>query len=275
MIIKNGMNRIQKNDENLLNEYLNIHFLSSWVITKDPLSIARSIKLSLRDSSLHSEWQSKKDFLLYFLKSLEEQKNNEKIVIWLSGWNSLKIFYGELKDNFWKIDKTLRNKIYFCFLDERVVDFESDDSNYKLCKNLFLDELVTKWLIKQEQILLPDFSLKDYEIDYFNKVQKIDIWLFWVGEDWHTCSLFPNHKLLDDDTYSYLKIWDSPKPPKNRITISKSMLEDIKYAFVFFIWESKQEALNNFLDENISYKKCPAKLILNCENVSLVSKSIS
>ncbi len=235
MIIKNGMNRIINSDENLL----------------------------------------KNDFLIDFLKSLEEIKNNERIVIWLSWGNSLKIFYQELKNNFWKINETLRNKIYFCFLDERVVGFEDDDSNYKLCKNLFLDELVTKWLIKQEQILLPDFSLKDYEIDYFNKVKKINIWLFWVGEDWHTCSLFPNHKLLEDNTYSYLKISDSPKPPKHRITISKSMLKDIKYAFIFFIWESKQEALNNFLDENISYKNCPAKLILNCENVNLIIKQKS
>jgi 6-phosphogluconolactonase len=266
------MNTLTNSNKNPLNEYLNIHFLSSWVITKDPLSIARSIKLSLRDSSLHSEWQSKKDFLLYFLKSLEKLKNNERIVIWLSWWNSLKIFYGELKDNFWDIDENLRNKIYFCFLDERVVDFESDYSNYKLCKNLFLDSFVEKWLIKKEQILLPDFSLEDYEINYFLKVKKIDIWLFWVGEDGHTCSLFPNHKLLLDNTYWYLKISDSPKPPKDRITISKSMLEDIKYAFVFFIWESKQVALNNFLDENMSYKNCPAKLILNCENVSLVIK---
>ncbi len=232
MIIKNGMNKIINFDENIL----------------------------------------KNNFLIYFLKSLEELKNNERIVIWLSGWNSLKIFYEELKNNFWDIEKNLRNKIYFCFLDERVVDFEDDDSNYKLCKNLFLDYLVEKWVIKKEQILLPDLSLSNYELDYFDKVKKIDIWLFWVWEDWHTCSLFPNHKLLDDNSYSYLKISDSPKLPKNRITISKSMLEDIKYAFVFFIWESKQEALNNFLDKNVSYKNCPVKLILNCENVNLIVK---
>ncbi|MDP2395489.1 MAG: 6-phosphogluconolactonase [bacterium] len=38
----------------------------------------------------------------------------------------------------------MRSKIYFCFLDERVVDFNSIDSNYKLVSELFLDELVNK-----------------------------------------------------------------------------------------------------------------------------------
>ncbi len=213
----------------------------------------------------------KNKFKKYFLDSINHLKNNDRIVIWLSWWNSLKIFYEELKNNFHLIDKTLRNKIYFCFLDERVVDFSNDNSNYKSIKKIFLDKLLNKWLIKQEQILLPDFSLKDYEINYFEKVKKIDIWFFWVWEDCHTCSLFPNHKLLKNEEYWYLKIIDSPKQPKERITISINMLLDIKYAYVFFMWKEKEKAFNIFKKEEVNNNDCPIKFVEKCENVIIFS----
>ena len=213
----------------------------------------------------------KEKFLDSFFDVLKSQIDKERIVIGLSWWNSLKIFYEKLRKGFHIIDAEIRNKIYFCFIDERVVEFEDDFSNYKLVKNLFLDELVNKWLVKQENIFLPDFNIGDFELDYFNKVKNIDIWLFWVWEDWHIWSLFPNHILLENNNFSYLKIDDSSKPPLTRITISKSMIKKIENSFIFFMWNSKKMALGNFLDENILYNDCPAKLVLDSENVYLFS----
>lgn len=213
----------------------------------------------------------KEQFNNQILNCFNSMQNKDKIIIWLSGWSSLNIFYWEFVNIFESIDSNLRSKIYFCFLDERVVDFNSIDSNYKLVSELFLDELVNKWYIKQTQILLPDFSLTDYETDYFNQVKHIDIWLFWVWPDCHTCSLFPNHALLWDTTYWYLKITDSPKPPSHRITISVNMLFDTKYAFAFFMWNTKIEALKMFMDEKINIDFCPIKLIKKCENVYVFS----
>lgn len=212
-----------------------------------------------------------KQFNNYLLDCFNSLQNRDRIVVWLSGWSSLNIFYAEVANIFENIDSRLRDKIYFCFLDERVVDFNSIDSNYKLVKDLFLDELLNKWYIKQTQILLADFSLTDYETDYFNQVKHIDIWLFWVWPDCHTCSLFPNHTLLRDTTYWYLKISDSPKPPSDRITISVNMLIDTNYAFAFFMWNTKIEALKMFMDEKINIDFCPIKLIKKCENVYVFS----
>ena len=213
----------------------------------------------------------KQQFKYEFLNTIQKLKNQNKIVLWLSWWNSLNIFYTDFVNIFSEIDLETRTKIYFCFLDERVVDFEDDDSNYKQLKNLFLNKLIEKWYINQSQILLPDFSLTEYETDYFNQVKHIDIWLFWVWPDCHTCSLFPNHALLSDTTYWYLKISDSPKPPSDRITISVNMLHDTKYAFAFFMWESKIEAYKKFMNEKISVYDCPIKLIKKCENVFVFS----
>ncbi len=213
----------------------------------------------------------KKQFNNYILDCFNSLQNRDRIVIWLSGWSSLNIYYAEFANIFENIDSSLRDKIYFCFLDERVVDFDSIDSNYKLVKELFLAELISKWYVKQTQILLPNFNLNDYETDYFNQVKHIDIWLFWVWPDCHTCSLFPNHALLRDTTFWYLKISDSPKPPSDRITISVNMLYDIDFASAFFMWEGKIEAYNKFMDESVSSDDCPIKLVKNCENLIIFS----
>jgi len=213
----------------------------------------------------------KQEFLVNFLNSLKSIRNNEKIVIWLSGWNSLKSFYGVIKDNFGFIEKEIRDKIYFCFLDERIVDFDHEDSNYKLVKSLFLDYLLKQEYITKDQILLPNFQNSDFLDDYTRKVWVINIWLFWVWEDWHIASLFPNHNLLDNNSNNFLEITNSPKPPPRRITISKKYIENMDFWFVFFMWNWKKDAFNNFLDNTNDYKKTPCKLILNSKNTFVIS----
>jgi 6-phosphogluconolactonase len=131
--------------------------------------------------------------------------------------------------------------------------------------------MINDGLIKKENIILPDFSLNNVWQDYFNKIKHIDIWLFWVGQDGHVCSLFPWHKILKDESITYINIYDSPKPPKNRITITKNILKQINFWFVFFIWDSKKDALNKFLDQKIDYTGCPVKLIINCKKSFLIS----
>lgn len=211
-----------------------------------------------------------KAFKKELLFCINKLKVNNRIVIWLSGWNSLNIFYSIFEEIFINIEKDIRNKIFFCLLDERLIPFDNDDSNTKKIKNDFLDNLIIKDLIKKENILLPNLKSKYVWKNYFNKVKKIDIWLFGVWEDWHIASLFPNHILLNNNKKTYLEINNSPKPPLNRITISKKVIKDIDYSFVFFMWENKKEALKWFLSKK-SFTEFPVKLLLESSNIILIS----
>jgi len=213
-------------------------------------------------------------FFEEFIDVLNSYENNEIIMIWISGWSSVTSFYNYISENYLKISESIRNKIKYCFVDERIVDLNHKDSNYKQLKDTFLGDLVKKDLLKEKNILSINLKEENISKDYFNRVKNIDIWLFGVWPDGHTCSLFPNHNLLDNKDYWYLEINNSPKPPSDRITISPNMLKDIKNSFIFFIWDWKKEAYLWFLDKNKKFKQTPTKLILDCKNSFVISDII-
>lgn len=211
------------------------------------------------------------DFKKVFISSILQLSSQDRITIWLSGWSSVNHFYSEMENIFFDLDPDIRKKIYFCFLDERVVSISDPESNYFWLKTSLLDSLIHFWYITKDQILLPDFSRDNFAENYYKQVRSIDIWLFWVGPDGHTCSLFPHHELLDDTSIWYLEIHDSPKPPSHRITISQTMLKDIPFAFVFFMGESKKQAYYNFVDTQLPIAECPVKFTQECRDVYVFS----
>lgn len=182
-------------------------------------------------------WEVVTNAIEKFFEKLESCKSQDKIIVWLSGGTSLELFYDILESVLSFTESSLVNKLIFIYLDERNVSFDSGESNYKLTQDLFLWNLVKMWRLKSEQIkILTSDNYKNY-LDNYNK---IDIALFWVGEDWHIASLFPSLSNEWDYTNNYTKISNSPKLPCERFTITPKGLEKIDLSFLFFIWEKKR-----------------------------------
>ena len=201
-----------------------------------------------------------------FYNQLQSFKNSEYIYIWLSGWNSLIEFYKIIWYNFEKIEKQIRDKFIFFYLDERKVSFNSFDSNYFLTLNIFLQDLIDKKLIDKNQILIPKFDWS-----YWLKIKSLDFSFFWVWEDWHIASIFPNHTESWIEQLGFIDIKNSPKLPKERISISKTLIHHIKFPYLFFIWNNKNLIYNSFLNETNEIN-LPA-VLLKKNNKLIVFKS--
>ncbi|KAI9600407.1 hypothetical protein H4Q26_000190 [Puccinia striiformis f. sp. tritici PST-130] len=77
---------------------------------------------------------------------------------------------------------------------------------------------------------------------------RFDLILLGTGPDGHTCSLFPGHELLKEDSAWVSWLNDSPKPPSTRITLTYPVLNHAhKVAFVA-VGEGKKEVIQNLLD---------------------------
>lgn len=216
------------------------------------------------------EWVLRETFSKHFFEALSNLENEERIIIGLSWGSSFDIFYRELSENFHKIPEKIREKIYFAFLDERVVPPAHPERNEFQLRQKFLTKLLVDWLIREEQILSVDIGVDDIAWTYSPKVPKIHIGFFGVGPDGHIASLFPHHPLLQSGTQWYLEIKDSPKPPPHRITVSPRMIWGMNSLFVAFM-KGKEMVYRSFLDENITFHECPAKLLSPGKNRVLLS----
>lgn len=148
------------------------------------------------------------------------------------------------------------------FADERAVPLDHNDSNYLLLKEELLDKIPEE---KGQPTIHPiDVSYLDnvqdladqYQEDLMRsfaaknsvKIPIFDLILLGCGPDGHTCSLFPNHELLREDTAWVAAIENSPKPPSERITLTLPVVTHaIKIAFVA-TGEGKRGILKEILD---------------------------
>ena len=158
-------------------------------------------------------------------------------------------------------------KIHIFLVDERVVPIEDPDSNFYLIKKSLTGTISERNLHpfyhQREDV---ERSLKDYKKEIEKFGGSYDIVLLSSGEDGHIGSLFPDHPSIYDDSDFYISVEDSPKPPSHRMSISKKFLARSEIGIMLFIGNSKRKAYINFLDNNIDYESCPAKLVKNLDD---------
>jgi 6-phosphogluconolactonase len=75
-------------------------------------------------------------------------------------------------------------------------------------------------------------------------VGAFDLVLFGLGEDGHTASLFPGHAV--DNSADVVPVFNSPKPPAERVTMSQNRLNNTKAAMFLVTGAGKQDAVNQW-----------------------------
>jgi 6-phosphogluconolactonase len=205
------------------------------------------------------------DEFFSIVREVLSKKN--KVYVALSGGNSVKPFYENILFLSKFLTKDLWERVYFCFADERIVPLDSPDSNYNLVKEIFFNVLLEQGLIEENQIISIDPNSKDVVEDYNKKVPRVDIAILASGEDGHTASLFPKHDSIKNEDKKYVLVEKSPKPPENRISMSKNMILDCKLVFLLFIGSKKKEAYKIFRKGDPIVSECPVLLTKDCEEL--------
>jgi len=157
------------------------------------------------------------------------------------------------------------------FSDERCVSLDDGDSNFKSVQ----DHVLTPLGIKLENVVTidskvaskPKEAAERYEEELKNRfpgeaTPSLDLILLGMGPDGHTCSLFPDHPLLQESKRLIAYIENSPKPPPGRITFTYPLLNNAKGVAFISAGASKASALKEVMSEKDPLKKLPAGRII-------------
>jgi 6-phosphogluconolactonase len=192
----------------------------NWLIFDDKMSLSKALA---------------QEILNIAKKSISE-KNCFSIV--LTGGQSVLNLYKILSksDSNWE-------KWHIYIGDERCVSMRHKDRNDQVINEIWLDNsTISKnniHFIQAELGLIE--AQKEYE-KVLKKIDKFDVVLLSVGEDGHVASLFPNHSYPDNKMVVIES--NSPKSPKQRLSMSYKQLNKSNYIFKLLIGKSKQQVVH-------------------------------
>lgn len=192
---------------------------------------------------------------------------SEAFRIVISGGSTPRPLYEQLRKlktnwNFWHI----------YFSDERCLPATDPERNSILAQETWLDHVP----IPPRQVHVipaemgPEAAAEAYA-GILRQVAMFDLALLGLGEDGHTASLFKGQEWgTEEGTPSVLPVFDSPKPPSERVSLSAWRLSRAKQVLFLVTGENKREAVMNWrAGANI-----PARAITPRHGVDVLAESI-
>ena len=138
--------------------------------------------------------------------------------------------------------------LHIWWSDERFVPFNSTDRN----DLHFVNSI--KELSKVKVHRAPIEGDVNHAAELFNEeIEKVDfdLMILGMGPDGHVASLFPN-QIHDDEKRAVFAVTDSPKPPKERITLSLRKINGSNEIWLVASGEAKSEAIASLIEEDQS-----------------------
>jgi 6-phosphogluconolactonase len=155
------------------------------------------------------------------------------------------------------------------FADERCVAPQDEQSNYRLAAESLLEPaaIPPQRVHRMEGELGPGEGARRYAgalrahvLPIEHGLPRLDLVVLGIGPDGHVASLFPDAPTLKaSDEELCLGVWDAPKPPAERITLSLAMLRVARSCLLLATGAAKADAVNAMLAE--PSRHVPASLL--------------
>ena len=158
-----------------------------------------------------------------------------------------------------------------CFADERLVAADDEHRNDRQAREALFSVLP----VREEQVLSPQAgagasrSALEYERslrELFGRqldprgLPRFDLILLGMGEDGHTASLFPGHRLLQMTGSWVLGLEDAPKPPPARVSLSLPVINAARKVVFGVAGSQKAPTVARALTQEAT-SACPASLV--------------
>ncbi len=148
----------------------------------------------------------------------------------------------------------------FWFGDERFVPEGHADRNDQQARDAFLDRVGAT---RVHSVAGNDCSLSAATAanEYAATLpdEPFDIVLLGVGPDGHVASLFPQHPLLHETERACAELFDSPKPPPVRISMTFPTLNRADAVWFLVSGEEKSDAVARAVAEDGTVDETPAR----------------
>jgi 6-phosphogluconolactonase len=192
----------------------------NWLIFDDEMSLSKALA---------------QEILNIAKKSIFEK---DCFSIVLTGGQSVLSLYKILSkaDSYW-------DKWHIYIGDERFLPAGHKDRNDQTINEIWLDNSTIPK--KNIHFIKAELGLLEARVEYENilkKIDKFDVVLLSMGEDGHIASLFPNHIYPEEQMVVIER--NSPKLPKERVSMSYKQLNKSTYVFKIILGQPKRQAIS-------------------------------
>jgi 6-phosphogluconolactonase len=185
-----------------------------------------------------------------FTKQLESALDARGVAhVALAGGSTPEQMYGLIAHDRW-------DGVVLWFGDERCVGPEDPQSNYRMAAETLLGSAPEAVVHRIEGELGAQAAASAYNALLDALVPKdvagvplLDIVLLGIGEDGHTASLFPLNPALEADGVWCVPVYNSPKPPPDRVSLSLEVLRAARSCVLLAAGSAKAAAIAGALGE--------------------------
>lgn len=189
----------------------------------------------------------------YIAKSLGAAMENHAgpVSLFLSGGSTPQVTYTRLVDQ--EVDWS---RVHVFLGDERWVDVEHADSNARMAREAFVEDIEATFHVLPTHFESPHEAADHYEqtlAELFSREQfRADLVILGIGPDGHTASLFPGTDALEETERLFVANW-VPEKEMWRLSATFRLLHHAAEVMFLVTGETKAEVVAEIIEQAVPY----------------------